>query len=90
MNMGFAIILTAVSVWFAFPVPVSAQPAGVIQGVVVAEADRSSLAGATVALEGSMLPEKLETTTGADGRFRFARLAPGDYLLSVNHDGFRP
>jgi outer membrane receptor protein involved in Fe transport len=31
----------------------------------------------------------LETSAGPDGRFRFARLAPGDYTLTVNHEGFR-
>lgn len=37
-----------------------------------------------------MLLERLETTAGADGRFRFPRLPVGEYRLSASRQGFQP
>jgi outer membrane receptor protein involved in Fe transport len=89
MKKAAAIILSSIGGWLAFPAIVSAQAEAVIQGVVVAEADHSLLPAAAVVLEGDALPEHLTATTGTDGRFRFARLTPGDYSLTVTRDGFQ-
>ncbi|MCH8267065.1 MAG: TonB-dependent receptor [Acidobacteria bacterium] len=67
---------------------VHAQGEGAIHGVVMAEADRSSIPNTGVWLEGPTLPEPLQTTTGDDGHFGFQRLVPGQYSLVVAHAGF--
>ncbi|MBI1895160.1 MAG: TonB-dependent receptor [Acidobacteria bacterium] len=87
MNRFFALIFAT---GCALPVPLAAQAEGAIQGEIAAEANGSALPGATLVLEGSSLPEPLQATTGPDGRFRFARLGPGEYRLRITHEGFQP
>jgi outer membrane receptor protein involved in Fe transport len=67
---------------------VLAQGEAAIHGTVTARADGSLLPGAIVKLQGAALPTPLQATTGADGRFVFARLAPADYMLTVAHADF--
>jgi hypothetical protein len=65
----------------AGPAAVGAPGTGQIHGVVVDPAVRP-LAGATVVADGQGV--RLNSTTGADGLFAFAGLAPGNYVLSIN------
>jgi protocatechuate 3,4-dioxygenase beta subunit len=63
---------------------------GTIEGVVIAAADRSPLAGAYVSfatghgLRGHAFGRRVETNE--EGKFRFAPLPPGGYQLSVDFD----
>ena len=45
----------------------------------------TAIEGAVVEAAGPM--GKVSTTTGAAGKYRFPRLALGDYTVSVNHHG---
>ena len=64
---------------------------GVAVSGVVRDSDGRSLPGASVAQGsdrwGSRYPD---TTTDADGRFRFAQVAPGDLVLTVQAKGHAP
>jgi hypothetical protein len=68
---------------------VRADVTGSILGVVV---DRSQgiVAGAKVVVTNAETNFKQESTTGADGSFRFLALPVGVYRLSVSAGGFRP
>lgn len=63
------------------------QDTGVIRGVVIDEAIRP-LANATVELRST--DTSIVKTTGADGLFGFASLAPGTYFLIVTRLGYLP
>jgi outer membrane receptor for ferrienterochelin and colicins len=65
-----------------------AQGEAAVHGTVTARADGSAVSGAIVELQGSALPAPMKVTTGADGHFVFARLAPGDYLVTLAHADF--
>jgi outer membrane receptor protein involved in Fe transport len=78
--LGFGMVFAAV---------LRAQGEGAIRGTVVVQADRSFLPGANLVLQGATLPAPLKATTNALGQFGFARLSPGDYLLTLHHDLFR-
>ena len=67
---------------------VLAQGEAAIHGTVTARADGSAVPGAIVRLQGTGLPAPLNATTGADGHFVFARLAPADYVLTVTRTDF--
>jgi outer membrane receptor protein involved in Fe transport len=69
--------------------PAFAQGEGAIQGMVMAQADRSAVADAVVELQGAILAAPLRTTTSSEGRFAFSRLVSGDYVLTVAHDTFQ-
>ena len=66
-----------------------AQGEAVIHGTVTARADGSALPGATVTLQGDILPVSLTSPTAADGHFAFPRLVAADYVLIVSGEGFR-
>lgn len=51
---------------------------------------RLPLRRATVTLQGSSSKTPLHTATDKDGAFRFDRIAPGSYKLSVSKGGFVP
>ena len=70
--------------------PAAAQSDAIVQGQVVAAADRSALPGATVTLQASEGGEPKQATTDAAGRFVFAQVAPQQYVVSVAIDGFEP
>ena len=72
-------------------VPVAlAQAEGVVRGRVVAGADASVVAGASVLLTRSDESRTMTmTTAGADGRFTLTDVRPGNYLLTVTAGGFR-
>ena len=74
----------------ALVVPAAAQSDAIVQGQVIAAADRSALPGATVMLQAGAGRRPREATTDADGRFVFAQVAPDQYVVSVAIDGFEP
>jgi hypothetical protein len=71
-------------------VPAAAQSDAIVQGQVVAAADRSALPGATVTLRAGAGGEPKQATTDAGGRFVFAQVAPQGHVVSVAIDGFEP
>jgi len=67
------------------------QSSGRVRGTVVAVSGdrRERLAGVVAVLTGPALGDKkLETTSDEEGNYSFNRLAAGDYVLIVNHQGF--
>jgi len=64
-----------------------AQPGASVAGVVV-DAQGAAVPGAVVRLYARGRAAQLTTTTDAAGAYRFARLAPGDYLLDAEAPGF--
>ncbi|MEW8000742.1 MAG: carboxypeptidase-like regulatory domain-containing protein [Candidatus Thiodiazotropha endolucinida] len=58
---------------------------GVVTGQVVERGSSQPLAGATVVLDQAA---GIETATGADGRFTFNDVTPGDYNLSYTIEGY--
>ena len=63
------------------------EPRATLQGQVAA-AGGAPLPGASVALTRD--EQRVEQTTDAAGRFKFADLSAGDYALAVSAEGFEP
>jgi len=74
----------------ALVAPAAGQSGAIVQGQVLAAADRSALPGATVTLRAGARSALSETVTDADGRFVFAQVPPDTYVVSVAIDGFEP
>lgn len=71
---------------------VAAAQGGNIQGKVVADIPdhRKSLSGVVVSLSGERLAgKKLQSISDEEGRYAFAGLIAGDYLVSVELNGFK-
>jgi iron complex outermembrane receptor protein len=81
------VILTAIGL---LPIAASAQQAdatGMVSGRVTSAAGRP-VSGALVLLE--TVSSAANTTTGSDGAFAFANVAPGVYHVTIRADGFLP
>ena len=61
-----------------------------IDGAVLVAATRAPVAKATVKLESGVLSEPQEQIADASGKFSFADLSPGEYVLSVSAETFYP
>ncbi|MEJ8756719.1 TonB-dependent receptor [Pontibacter sp. H259] len=61
-----------------------------ITGSIQSAQDKSALPGASVLLVNSATSATVASITDAEGRFRFERVANGDYTLKVNYLGFNP
>lgn len=89
MGAGVDVMLTgkgqAVLVKRAPAGPVQLAP-GSIAGRVTDKKAGTALAGATVVIEGS----SRSATTGNDGRYRIADVAPGAYTLRARYIGYAP
>jgi outer membrane receptor protein involved in Fe transport len=89
MGAGVDVMLTgkgqAVLVKRAPAGPVQLAP-GSIVGRVTDKKSGTALAGATVVIEGS----SRSATTGSDGRYRIADVAPGAYALRARYIGYAP
>src|SRR5690348_5409980 len=57
--------------------------------VAVTDPQGASIPGATVTLSGVDTHVKRSETTGAEGSFVFAAVAPGSYIVTVLARGFR-
>lgn len=64
----------------------AAPPVGSIAGRVTDAKTQTALAGATVVVEGT----RHSATTGSDGRYRIADLAPGTYTVRARYIGYAP
>src|SRR5215472_3218227 len=71
----------------------SANPADMasIEGAVTTMSAQGSQAvpGVTVELKGGDSKDSVSTSTDADGRYQFSKVAPGEYTLAVTVDGFK-
>jgi outer membrane receptor protein involved in Fe transport len=65
---------------------VSAAAVGAIAGRVTDAKTQTALAGATVVVEGT----RHSATTGDDGRYRIAEVAPGTYRVRARYIGYAP
>lgn len=65
---------------------IHARPAGVISGKVIDDQSGQPLSGIKVSIKGT----SQSTLTGSDGSYRFSSLAPGDYTLQVQKQGYQP
>src|SRR6185369_2739340 len=86
---GYAVSLAAMwSLLVVAPDAARAQSEAVVRGQLVAAADGSPLAQGTIALVSRATQASIETTADADGRFAFANVAPGEYLVRGSSQGF--
>jgi hypothetical protein len=74
---------------FAFStVPARAQSEAVVRGQLVAAADGSPLGQGSIALVSRAAQASLETQADDAGRFAFANVAPGEYIVRGSFQGF--
>lgn len=87
----FRCVLLAASLATAMALPVSAQTSvhGAVSGRVL-DPSAAIVVGASVTLTHEDTSTSQSTTTGADGRYTFPRVIPGQHYLVVEHQGFRP
>jgi outer membrane receptor protein involved in Fe transport len=70
--------------------PTLAQGEAVIRGQVLAAADGSALAGATVVLRPVGGGQPTEMVSDQSGHFAFPLVRPGEYVIAGSRDGFAP
>lgn len=68
------------------PLAFAAETTGSISGTVKAR-DGAQLPGVTVTVSGAFLPAGRTDYTDSAGRFQFARLLPGEYVVKANLEG---
>ncbi len=68
----------------------AAQTDGAVLGGRVVDAQGATVAGAVVTIYARQAPLRLSARTDANGAYRFARLAPGEYLIEADARGFAP
>ena len=76
--------------WFSLPHVLSGQSlgnAGTIEGTVV-DPTGAAVTKAAVTIHNAVTGYHQETTTGAEGAFRFTNIPPNPYHLEVNASGF--
>lgn len=61
-----------------------------ITGSIQSNLDKTALPGASVLLVNNATSTTVASITDTEGRFRFERVATGDYTLRVNYLGFKP
>lgn len=82
MKRLFTTLLMLVAVLQAF------AQATTVTGVVQSNSDKTPLPGANVVLTRTSDAAKSVTATDGEGRFRFDRVAQGQYTLEINYIGF--
>jgi len=80
----WVLVATGVLLWTT---PSFAQSDAIVQGQLRA-ADGFALPGATITLDPGRSEQARQVTTDGDGRFVFARVEPGTYVLSAGLTGF--
>ena len=70
--------------------PAAPAPAGIDLSGRVVDQKGGPVEGVAVSLGGQPLKAPQTIKTGADGRYRFSAVAPGDYTLSFRMPGFQP
>ncbi|WP_299756973.1 outer membrane beta-barrel protein [uncultured Pontibacter sp.] len=83
MKRFFTTLLMLVAVLQAF------AQAGSVSGTVQSNSDKTALPGANVVLTRAADAIKAVTATDAEGRFKFERVAQGQYTLEINYIGFQ-
>jgi len=78
------VLVASVLLWTT---PSFAQSDAIVQGQLRA-GDGSALPGATITLDPGRSEQARQVTTDGDGRFVFARVEPGTYVLSAGLTGF--
>jgi hypothetical protein len=71
-----------------FSVTANAQFRAGIQGAVT-DTQGAAVVGATVTLTSKETNKTQQATSGDDGFYRFDRLAPGTYMMTAEHAGFK-
>jgi len=89
MNPKFVKGLVAIAVFLVAAPVAFAQTTGRIDGVVLDD-QGAGLPGVTVTINSASLQGERIQVTGADGRFRFLALPPGNYTLRASLEGFTP
>lgn len=89
MSRQSGVIVSMVGLWFLVlgGQPVRAQ-SGSVMGTVVDERG-AAIPGAVVTLKNEETGQERTIVTDPQGRFRFSTLAPGQYELRVEHEGFQ-
>jgi len=86
---AFGVSLAAVwSLLVLAPNRVLAQSEAVVRGQLLAAANGSPIGQGTIALVSRATQASIETTADADGRFAFANVAPGEYVVRGSSQGF--
>ena len=80
--------LCGVTFLLALATNASAQFRAGIQGTVT-DPQGAAIIGATITLTSKETNRAQQTTSGADGFFRFDRLAPGNYAITAEMSGFK-
>src|SRR5262245_14683414 len=81
-------IWTVLAVVFLLSSPIRAQFNSALQGVVQ-DPSKAAIASATVKLSNKQTGVTQETRTSEAGFYRFTSLAPGEYEISVEAQGFQ-
>ena len=68
--------------------PARAQSEAVVRGQLVAAVDGSLLTQGTLTLVSASAQTSVDTRPDAEGRFAFANVTPGDYVLRASSEGF--
>lgn len=87
------IIVIALAISLPVVLPAVAQSTADVDSAItgkVLDAQGASLPGATVTLYGSEGNLRLTTNTDSSGAYRFEKLAPAEYLLEAQAQGFAP
>ena len=65
-----------------------ANPTGTVTGTIT-DATHAAIPGATVKVMGILTGIELHTTSGGDGHYSLANVAPGNYIITVAKSGFK-
>ena len=85
---GFVVCHLAVCLLVGFATPARAQSGALVRGQLVAAADGSVLVQGTLTLVSASTQTSIDTRPDSEGRFVFANVTPGDYVLRASSEGF--
>ncbi|KAF0250244.1 MAG: ferrienterochelin and colicins outer membrane receptor [bacterium] len=83
------VFLFFITTYFAISVLAQGSTTGAITGSVV-DSQGSTLAGATISAKNINTNAERTTQIEEDGSYSFIQLPPGDYVVTVTVDGFKP